>query len=258
MTLSKGSSDSARRTKKAKTGKRLHIEFSITQCFLFFFSLFFVLAWMFVFGILVGRGLPLVESQDTSLRAQILRFMGLGRETSPPPENVAETWENPQKMLESLNYYESFTNGTDPISGAPRDNSLASPSEPKRETTKHQPTSPQTKSSEQASTKQEIPSDLQDSGHREDVREDAAAESVTEHFTLLAASVRDSNNAENFAKKLKTKGYTPRLETVDMPESGRWTRVLVGSFDSREEALKFAAEFNRKENMQGLVIRVGR
>jgi len=31
----------------------------------------------------------------------------------------------------------------------------------------------------------------------------------------------------------------------------RWNRVLVGSFGSRDEALRFAAEFNRKEHMEG-------
>lgn len=258
MAFSKGNSDSGKRTKTGKTGKRFRIEFGITQFFLFFFSLFFVVAWMFVFGILVGRGLPLVESQDTSLQAQILRFMGLGRETSPPPENVAETWENPQKMLESLNYYESFTNGTDPISGTSPNKTSASPSEQKQAATKQQAQPTQVKSPRQAAPEKRLSADLQDTESREDSQEDAATENVTEHFTLMAASVRDSDNAESYAKKLKAKGYTPRLETVDMPESGRWTRVLVGSFDSREEALKFAAEFNRKENMQGLVIRLGR
>ena len=75
---------------------------------------------------------------------------------------------------------------------------------------------------------------------------------------MLAASLKDSSNAERLVNKLQAKGYTPTMETIDMPESGRWTRVLVGSFDSREEALKFAAQFNRKENVQGLVIRVDR
>jgi len=258
MTFSKGGSDSARQAKAGRTGKRFRIEFGITQFLLFFFSLFFVVSWMFVFGILIGRGLPLVESGDTSLRAEIMRFMGLGKEISTPPPNAAETWENPQKMLESLNYYESFTNGTDPVLGTAPDKTSAPASGQKQEPTRQQTPSIQEKSSRQAASEKPTPTKSQASESREDSREDAAAQSATEHFTLLAASVKDSNNAESYAKKLKAKGYAPRLETVDMPESGRWTRVLVGSFDSREEALKFAAEFNRKENMQGLVIRVGR
>ena len=88
--------------------------------------------------------------------------------------------------------------------------------------------------------------------------ENPNAGSESEHYTLLAASLRDAGNAERLVKELKAKGYKPSMETIDMPESGRWSRVLVGSFDTREEALKFAAHFNRKENVEGLVIRVER
>jgi hypothetical protein len=34
--------------------------------------------------------------------------------------------------------------------------------------------------------------------------------------------------------------------------------VLVGSFETREEAQAFAARFNREENLEGLVIRLER
>ncbi|MDY0040331.1 MAG: SPOR domain-containing protein [Desulforhabdus sp.] len=250
MASPKGSSGSS---SQARTGKRFRIEFGIIQLLIFFLGFFLVASWMFVFGILVGRGLPLAETGDISLRAEVLRFMGLARESSPPAQNAAETWDSPQKILESLNYYESFTNGADPISGASSDKIDGSAPEPKQDPIRPKPPPTQAKSAKQATSEKPIPAKSQSS----ESPEESAAEIVTERFTLLAASVRDASNAESYAKKLKTKGYAPRLETVDMPESGRWTRVLVGSFDSREEALKFAAEFNRKENMQGLVIRLG-
>lgn len=251
MRSTKDSANPARQKSTAKSHKRFRIDLSITQFLLISLCLVFVFAWMFVFGVLVGRGLPLVDSADASLQAQLMRFIGLGKETPPPPKNAAQTWESPQKMMESLTYYQSFTNGTDPISGAPLNEGPDSSPGVKQETTNQQLASarPQAEKSKSSNAGNADP--------EQDSRAEAPEE-VTEHFTLLAASVRDSNNAENFAKKLQAKGYSPRLETVDMPESGRWTRILVGSFDTREEALKFAADFNRKENMEGLVIRIGR
>jgi len=228
--------------------KRFRIEFGATQLLLFSFTFFVVLAWMFVFGILVGRGLPLVESADTSLRAQLLRFIGLGEETTPLATEAAETWENPRKMVESLNYYDSLTKKADPISGKPLIKA-AIPSAQPQNTPAASTSSPKEKTTG---------SEAADVSAQENSQENKVTENATTRFTLLAASLKDSANAERFVKKLQAKGYSPRMETVEMAESGRWTRVLVGAFDSREEALKFAAEFNRKENMQGLVVRLGR
>ncbi len=67
------------------------------------------MCWMFIFGILVGRGLPSVSSEDFSIRAEFMRFVGLDREPAKPPEKAAETWQPPQKMVESLDYYDALT-----------------------------------------------------------------------------------------------------------------------------------------------------
>jgi len=32
--------------------------------------------WMFIFGILVGRGIPLIDLKDTSYKADLVRFLG--------------------------------------------------------------------------------------------------------------------------------------------------------------------------------------
>lgn len=227
--------------------KRFHVEFGPGQLVLFSFTFFVVLAWMFVFGILVGRGLPLAESADTSLRAQLMRFMGLAEKAPEPYQQAAKTWEDPQKMVESLDYYESLTKPSTPSSNKPAVKVAIPPPQPK--TVPPRPVPPKTKIAR---------SDPPTPATSDNVQENKAVERVTTRFTLLAASLKDAANAERFFRKLQAKGYSPRMETVELPESGRWTRVLVGSFDSREEALKFAAEFNRKESMQGLVVRQGR
>jgi len=253
MKSSRENSSSTKSAKKSKS-KAFRFELGFIQLLLYSFSLVLVLAWMFVFGVLVGRGLPLVKAEDTSLSAQILRFMGLGRETPEPPANVAESWENSKKMLGSLNYFQSLTNETDPISGKPLKKSPIPSTQQAKESPRKDSQSSSKPSVEQVSLDKASPLESEYSDPSGSLND----ENRTEYFTLLAASLKDSSNAERLLKKLQAKGYTPSMETIDMPESGRWTRVLVGSFDSREEALKFAAEFNRKENVQGLVIRIDR
>jgi cell division septation protein DedD len=256
MTTCKENTGLKRPAKGAKSRKRFHFELGITQFFIYSFSVLVAMAWMFVFGLLVGRGLPLVESGDASMQAQVMRFLGLGREAPASVPNAAETWEDPKTIVRSLNYYESLTKAADPISGEPVVKASVPSPAPDKATAKPQTQPAKARSNELGSREEKKSLPLEVVEAEDDSDEAAKSDSVGERFTLLAASLKDANNAERFAGKLQAKGYSPRIEKVDMPGSGRWARVLVGSFDSREEALKFAAEFNRKENMQGLVVRL--
>ena len=67
--------------------------------------------------------------------------------------------------------------------------------------------------------------------------------------------MKEPDNAQRLLDQLRGKGYAPRVETVNLGGSGQWNRVLVGYFATREEAMRFAAEFNRKEKMEALVVR---
>ncbi len=60
-------------------------------------------------------------------------------------------------------------------------------------------------------------------------------------------------DAQALIEKLKTRGYSPRVESLDLG-AVKWNRILLGSFPSREAAIKFADEFNRKENLEALVM----
>jgi cell division septation protein DedD len=79
---------------------------------------------------------------------------------------------------------------------------------------------------------------------------------VNEAHALLVASLRSEENAQKLVQQLRAKGYDARLQTLDKSEGGRWYRVIVGSFKNREEAQRFAAEFNKREKAQGMAVRV--
>lgn len=217
------------------------------------------MCWMFIFGILVGRGLPSVSSEDFSLRAEFMRFVGLDREPARPPEKAAETWQPPQKMVESLDYYDALTqrnNSAQANAGTPSPGWAQKPpagkdaaADAKNKQAKALPTplSVPEKPGAAEAAKPAVPQATGD--------EPVTADGTAEHFTLLVASLKDVDNAQKLVEQLRAKGYQPRLHTLDLNGGGRWNRVLVGSFRNRESALKFAADFNKKERMEGLVIR---
>ncbi len=207
--------------------------------------LILALSWMFVFGVLVGRGIPLVDLDSTSLQAQLLRYLGLGRQPVETVENAAESWD-PETVLKSLDYYENLTQKDAPADKQAPTASIAPGKGAGKDSAaqKAKPSAQQPPQSEEQSEK--------DGRTNKDA---SPAGKGGEHFTLLVVSLRDAANAAKLVEQLKAKGYSPRLENIDLNTGGRWNRVLVGSFGSREEALRFAAEFNRKEHMEGLVIR---
>jgi len=250
-------------TEKDETGsskKRFRFECGTTRLVMYCLVLVAGFSWMFVLGVLVGRGIPLVSSRDFSFHAQFVKFLGLGKEPPQPPANVAETWENPKEIMQSLTYYEDLTKKGGPPSPLPKPPSPpadAVQKGPAGDNTSPKPAAPAASPAPlpAAQAEQHAAQTVRKAPVPESPKETAGPEPGAEHFTLLISSLREVENANRIMEQLRSKGYSPRLDSLDLSESGRWNRVLIGSFRSREEALHFAAEFNRKERMEGLVIR---
>lgn len=240
-------------SEKSDTEKKprlYHFELSAVRLGFYSCCLVLALSWMFVLGVLLGRGMPLVDIDSKELTAQLLRFLGLARPAVQPVENAAETWD-PQTVLKSLDYYESLTQKDSP------DEKQA----PTASSGKGKETGKEAAAQKAKLAAQEPPAPGTEATRADGEKDGRATKEPPpggkgeEHFTLLVVSLRDAANAAKLVEQLKSKGYSPRLENIDLNTGGRWNRVLVGSFGSREEALHFAAEFNRKEHMEGLVIR---
>jgi cell division septation protein DedD len=223
-----------------REGRGYRLDLSGKKLVLGTLSLVLSLCFMFTLGVFVGRGVPLVSADDFSIRGVVLQFLGLEKQTGRPSPRAAATWEDPRKMLESLNYYEDLTHkGGTPIAAAPKaiEPAAAVPAaEPAKEPVRR--AAAVSRPAEKTSAPQ--PERLQ------------AAGSGTGQYMLLVASLKEPDT-QALLDKLRAKGYSPRIESLDLG-AAKWNRILLGSFPSRDAAIMFADEFNRKENMEAMVV----
>ena len=222
-----------------KGERRFRFEVTPAQAFLRTFGLVLLMIWMFGLGVFVGRGVPVVDPADDTIQAHFLRFLGLGK--SPPPlrEDAAQTWEDPEDMLADLHYHEELTHEARPDIPLPPDpdevpeepESRPSPDEPGDSADSREPSPP--------GEEEEEPPSEDDSGS----------------FTVAVASMRTPSYAEDLAAHLQAQGYSPRVEVVSDATGRPWHRVMLGPFQSREEASKIMVEINRRENLESIVIK---
>jgi cell division septation protein DedD len=83
----------------------------------------------------------------------------------------------------------------------------------------------------------------------------AAAQAETGRFEIQAAAYREKPQAEQLVKKLKIFGFSPHVVMKDLPGKGRWFRVIVDGFESRERAKEIAEQMAGKIRGLSCVIR---
>jgi cell division septation protein DedD len=235
-----------------KKPKRFRFELGLKELVFYSLGMLLALSWMFAFGILIGRGIPLVSSDDISLQGHLMRYLGLGKQADQQPQPQAqESFDSPQKMLQALDYYADLTQSDVPTAPTLR-HVPTLPAPPAKQPPAEAPSAKAKAARDQAQPSQEPKNTVP---QQASLPEPGPPGTGSEHFTLLVSSLKDAENAQKLVDQLRSKGYSPRIETLNLGGSGRWNRVLIGFFKNREEALRFASEFNRKEHTEGLVIR---
>lgn len=73
-------------------------------------------------------------------------------------------------------------------------------------------------------------------------------------YSLQVGSYQQMGEANSSVEKWKAKGYPAFLMIADIPDRGRWYRVRVGGFASREEARKYQQQFQSQEAIQAIVV----
>ena len=217
-------------------GNGLRFELSRTRVVVYVLSLVVSLCFMFTLGVFVGRGVSVVTPEDFSLKGRFLRSFGLDRQTGALVPKAAATWEDPKKMLESLDYYQDLTRRKRSPQATPTQTAVPPAGVP--------PSQPAKTAKPAAELKREA--------GQPPAPQPALAARPAGRYTLLVASLKE-RDARALTDKLKSAGYSPFVESIEFG-SAKWCRILLGSFPTREAAITFADRFNKKENTQALVI----
>ena len=72
-------------------------------------------------------------------------------------------------------------------------------------------------------------------------------------WTLQLHASQDKADADRFAAMMREKGYAPYLVNAEVAGRGTWHRVRLGSFSSKDAAMKYLADFKRETGVDAFV-----
>lgn len=189
---------------------------------------FFVSVWMFVLGILVGRGTAPVHFDIEKLQKELeeLKTAVLKKELQRYKIDSSRTVDKPD-----LGFHEALKSPKDD-DRLGRD--LSSRSK-KKKTVSKQARSSGTVRDKNAAAFKRIPE-----GGR--------------LFTIQVASSKDASFADNLVAKLNKKGIPAYRKKAYIPGKGTWYRVRIGGFNNRSEAVHVLDRLKRK-NLKGFIVK---
>ncbi len=219
--------------KSQKKVKRYHIELTAVSVVFYGIFLFFLLAWIFVLGIFVGRGfLPESMSTVSDLRTQIRKLQDMvSREEKYDPETNRETEESPE-----LAFYEKLETKKNEVK-----NNWKSV---KKEIIPEKNNVPPETSVIQSTSEKEEPA-------QEALQERLPSESDFQ-YTVQVASMGEKVQAENLVKELLNKGYDAYYYAVEV-RGKTYYRVRCGYFRDREQALSYSRKLETESGLKGFV-----
>ena len=258
----------SRSTKKVR--KKYLVEMTSLSVFLWGFCLFFLLAWIFVLGILVGRGfIPGGESAISELKAQIARLqdlVGSSKVEGKRPQKKPET--NPE-----LAFYERLSSKKIEVKNRWQpDKDVVAQREEKQSIKISSPLENRPEGKGEATIEigapietgatppprevpQVVPAGKQKGrgSERLQILTENAVPAV--RYTVQLASLRDRSKAETMINDLVDRGYPAYYYKADV-KGKTYFRVRCGEFNSSKEAVKYAEKLTKDTGIKGFVFRV--
>ena len=214
--------------------KRFFFELSRTQMLLSIAGALFILSWVFVLGIFVGRGYvsdtitrafsDQIQKLQLEKKALMDKYLAQEKKNDIPQEEILK----PQ-----LDFY----------------NKLSQKETGNAQLTVPQPT-PKPASGEEKAETTNKPAPL------EAKKESKAPQSSDEPsgFMVQIGSYREEATAQNSVKRLQGKGYPAILRAKEIPQKGgKWFRVQVGPLKTKGEAEKMVKKLGH-DGFQAVVL----
>jgi len=223
------------------TKRKYHIEMTSLSLFFWAFGLCFLLAWIFVLGVLVGRGfLPSAVSTISDLKTQIVKLQGLvthGKTSSAGTQKAEDI--DPQ-----LDFYKKLSSKKEEV--RKKEPSDEKAGQAKGSVPKAKPESPPGVASVDRRVEPPLPSQPPAVGS-------GAPNGL--QFTVQLAALEDKGKAESMVKALREKGLDGYFYEVKIKGKTRY-RVRSGKFMNREEASEYARKLADQAGMNGFVTRI--
>ncbi len=199
-------------------------------------AIFFLCAWMFVLGVLVGRDTAPVKFDIQKLKQKISDTPG---QPQIAKSEKAFRGEVEVKDKTKLGFYERLPEDQQDIkvpeikkqSADQQDSSAASVVKAPEVLAKTTPVK---------TDKNKAPSSKAAATEKKKKAPAVVAQKKTSGavYTIQAAAVKKMEDADRLVTKLKKKGYPAYRAIGKVPDKGIWFRVRVGKYQSRSEAKK--------------------
>jgi SPOR domain len=232
---------SSKRTKTPKTGKRYHLEFSVTSAFFWSLGLFFLLGWIFVLGILVGRGfLPGEVKTLTEMKLQIARLQDMvSKRDSSDLDKIRKLSKDPK-----FRFYNELS--------AKKEDAAKKGTQGLKNSYDQSDLDKRIKALEELVAKRRQPG-----VQKAEIIKTKASKEVDQPersgmYTVQLASLESETEAAKIVNRLKNRGYPAYFYKASI--NGKiYYRVRCGTFRTESEAKNFKNILARKEGMSGFI-----
>ncbi len=209
-----------------------------------------VAGWMFVLGILVGRGTAPVNLEVGKLEKELADLKAAMTRKEHAKINAQTSGKGSGKP--QLGFYEALK---DPKQNKPHKDKPSA-----KRVAKQPPKPARTEKGVQAK-----PVQAKKAPPKPSARPDKkpAARSVASdpgnvrkgkgRYTIQVAAVKETGNAERLVAQLRSKGYPAYQVRVEVPGKGAWHRVRVGAFENRAAADRMLAKLKAGRH-SGMVV----
>ena len=194
----------------SKIKKKTSLEPKKKGYLLQFSILFFTSAWMFILGVLVGRGYDPVQIDIKSLQNRLA-------ELSKKEQNYYKIDQDAASDKTSFGFYEDLKKTEKKDSKNRITSSLSSKKPLKKKTYSVRRTSENKKS---------------DTTQKNKVQKNK----VQKNYTIQVASLKDSKIADKLVVNLKKMGYPAYKLKAVIPDKGTWFRIRIGSYKDKADA----------------------
>ncbi len=237
-----------KKSKAKKKGKRYRVDLSRTSLFFWCLGTLFLLAWIFVLGILVGRGFfPQGVEVLSKLRIPIGRLQGVvsSRKTSDL-DSIKGLDKNPEfEFYDQLSVKkgELAKNNKSGAKKAGRQTELAK----RFETDKS--------SARKVEAPKKDQSNFNKGGGQTKPAGEIKSTDTGGAYTVQVASLDSEGKAVKMADRLKNRGHPAYVKKVNV-KGKTYYRVRCGRFSDKKEASDYEMLLAKQDKIKGLVIKL--